>query len=241
MAESVRNGPWVLSMRWQDLLFAHWRVDASVLRRWVPSGLELDLCDGEAWLGVVPFQMSGVRPRFTPPIPGISAFPELNLRTYVRANGQAGVWFFSLDAASRLAVRMARTTFHLPYFDAAMRCDVASNGSVTYASRRTHRHVVPAELRVRYRPVGPVFSSRPGTLDHWLTERYCLYSADAKGRLYRGDIAHAPWPLQSAQVDLDECRMTGLLGIDLPPVPEHVLYARTLDVRAWWLTLVGRP
>jgi len=226
-------------MRWQDLLFAHWRVDPSVLRPLLPSGLELDLRDGEAWLGVVPFQMTGVRPRFTPVLPGISAFPELNLRIYVRAGGHAGVWFFSLDAASRLAVRAARATFHLPYFDAAMECDVAADGSVTYASRRTHRDVVSAELRGRYRPVGPVFSAAPGTLEHWLTERYCLYSADPKGRLYRGDIAHAPWPLQPAQAEWDTCRMTGLLGIDLPSVPEHVLYARSLDVRAWWLTRVG--
>lgn len=239
MPDSVRNGPWVLSMRWQDLLFAHWRVDAAILRSRLPSGLELDLHDGQAWLGVVPFQMCGVRPRLTPPIPGISAFPELNLRTYVRAGGQAGVWFFSLDAASRLAVRMARATFHLPYFDAAMRCDVAADGSVRYASQRTHRGVVPAELRGRYRPVGPVFSARPGTLEHWLTERYCLFAADAQGRLYRGDIAHAPWPLQAAEADLEVCRMTGLLGINLPSVPEHLLFARSLDVQAWWLTQVG--
>ena len=98
-----RRGPWVLAMRWQDLLFAHWRVDPAALRPFIPSGLELDLRDGEAWLGVVPFRMSGVRPRWTPPMPGLSAFPELNLRTYVRGGGHSGVWFFSLDAASRVA------------------------------------------------------------------------------------------------------------------------------------------
>jgi uncharacterized protein YqjF (DUF2071 family) len=225
-----------MSMRWQDLLFAHWRVDPAALRPLVPSGLELDLRNGEAWLGVVPFRMSGVRPRGTPSIPGLSAFPELNLRTYVRGGGHSGVWFFSLDAASRVAVRVARATFHLPYFDAEMACEVGTDGVVDYRSRRVHRGVVPAELRCRYRPTGGVFRSQPGTLEHWLTERYCLFAADCRGRVYRGDIAHEPWPLQPAEAKWDQCEMTGLVGFGLKPEPDHLLFARSIDVRAWWLT-----
>jgi uncharacterized protein YqjF (DUF2071 family) len=239
MGDEAKRGPWVMSMRWQDLLFAHWRVDPAALRPLVPSGLELDLRNGEAWLGVVPFRMSGVRPRGTPSIPGLSAFPELNLRTYVRGGGHSGVWFFSLDAASRVAVRVARATFHLPYFDAEMACEVGTDGVVDYRSRRVHRGVVPAELRCRYRPTGGVFRSQPGTLEHWLTERYCLFAADCRGRVYRGDIAHEPWPLQPAEAKWDQCEMTGLVGFGLKPEPDHLLFARSIDVRAWWLTGVG--
>ncbi len=235
MGDEAKRGPWVMSMRWQDLLFAHWRVDPAALRPLVPSGLELDLRNGEAWLGVVPFRMSGVRPRGTPSIPGLSAFPELNLRTYVRGGGHSGVWFFSLDAASRVAVRVARATFHLPYFDAEMRCDVGTDGSVDYQSQRVHRGIVPAELKCRYRPTGSVFRSGPDTLEHWLTERYCLFAADRRGRVYRGDIAHEPWPLQSATAEFETCSMTGLVGIGLKPQPDHMLFARSIDVRAWWL------
>ena len=196
---------------------------------------ELDLRDGEAWLGVVPFRMSGVRPRWTPPMPGLSAFPELNLRTYVRRGGHSGVWFFSLDAASRVAVRMARATFHLPYFDAEMRCEVGADGGVDYQSRRVHRGIVPAELKCRYRPTGPVFRSTAGTLEHWLTERYCLFAMDRRGRVFRGDIAHEPWPLQPAEAEFQTCAMTGLVGMGLTPPPDHLLFARSIDVRAWWL------
>ncbi len=236
MEGEAKRGPWVMSMRWQDLLFAHWRVDPASLRPLVPPGLELDLWNGEAWLGVVPFQMSGVRPRGTPSIPGLSAFPELNLRTYVRGGGHSGVWFFSLDAASRVAVRVARATFHLPYFDAEMACEVGADGSVEYRSRRVHPGVVPAELRCRYRPTGGVFRSQPGTLEHWLTERYCLFAADRRGRVYRGDIAHEPWPLQPAEAEWEQCEMTGLVGFGLKPEPDHLLFARSIDVQAWWLT-----
>lgn len=237
----MRNGPWMLAMRWQDLLFAHWRVDPDRLRPFIPAGLELDLRDGAAWLGVVPFRMSGVRPRPCPPVPGVSAFPELNLRTYVRCGPWSGVWFFSLDAASRLAVRLARWSFHLPYFDAAMSCQVLGSGAVRYRSRRVHRGVVPAEFECDYEPEGQVFRSVPGTLEHWLTERYCLFSADARGRVYRGDIDHEPWPLQRARARFQTCRMTGLVRIPLEGEPENLLFARSVDVRAWLLREAWRP
>src|SRR5262249_14421600 len=158
----------------------------------------LDTFDGSAWIGVVPFRMSGIRHRICPPVPGTSAFVELNVRTYVTAGGKAGVWFFSLDAASRLAVLGARWRLHLPYFDARVRCDRRTDGWIDYESRRTHRGAKPATFAARYRPTGPPTQSLPGTLEQFLTERYCLYSADPSGRCYRGEIAHIPWPLQPA-------------------------------------------
>ena len=169
-----------MRMSWHDLLFAHAPVPVAALRAVVPAGLELDTFDGTAWLGVVPFRMTRVGPRVLPPLPGLHAFPELNVRTYVKGGGHAGVWFFSLDAANRAAVWTARRFFHLPYFRAEMSCRPDGDG-IAYASERTHPDAPPAALRGRYRPVGDVYTTRRGDLDHWLTERYCLYAARPDG------------------------------------------------------------
>ena len=170
------HGPWVVAQQWHDLLFAHWRVPQGVLQPLLPGGLELDLYHREAWLAVVPFRMAGVRFRGLPAIPGTSNFPELNVRTYVLHRGKPGVWFFSLDASNPVAVTAARGWFHLPYFHARMSCR-ENDGSIEYASTRIHRGASPAEFRARYAPIGPVFQSRPGTLEHFLTERYCLFDS----------------------------------------------------------------
>lgn len=225
---------WSLAMTWHDLLFAHWTVAPEVLRPLLPDTnprLELDTRDGTAWLGVVPFRMSGIRFRGLPPVPGTAAFPELNVRTYVTAGGRPGVWFFSLDAASPLAVRVARAGYHLPYFDAAMRC-AAEGEAVRYESRRTHAGGGRAELAASCRPTGPVFRSAAGSLEHWLTERYRFFAADRRGRLWRGEIQHDPWPLQPAAAEFATLDMTRGLGLDLPASPPHLLFARRLEVRA---------
>src|SRR5215211_9285994 len=169
------DGSWVLRMRWRDLLFMHWRVPEEVLRPLIPQALRLDSFDGSAWLGVVPFRMESVRPRFLPAVPWLSSFPELNLRTYVTHENKPGLWFFSLDAHNPIAVRLARATFHLPYFDAKMSSET-SGGTVRYRSVRTHGGAPPARYAASYRPLGETFDSRPGTLESFLTERYCLYS-----------------------------------------------------------------
>jgi uncharacterized protein YqjF (DUF2071 family) len=222
-------------MRWHDLLFAHWRVDPALLRPLIPPSLELQTFDGSAWLGVVPFWMSGIRARFLPPVPGLSRFPEINVRTYVTAGGRPGVWFFSLDATSRIAVRAARWTFHLNYLDADIRCHVnRSTDHVIYHSTRTHRGASPAEFDATYAPAGPVFAATPGSLDHFLTERYCLYAAAPDGRTFRGDIAHRPWPLQPATLDLRRNTMADSLSLTLPAAESPLLhFAKRLDVVAW--------
>ncbi|KAB8144490.1 DUF2071 domain-containing protein [Chloroflexia bacterium SDU3-3] len=224
--------PWVLAMQWHSLLFAHWPVPAASLRALLPPGLELETYGGEAWLGVVPFQMRGTRPRYGPAVPGVSAFPELNVRTYVTAGGKPGVWFFSLDAASPLAVEGARAVFHLPYFHARMACDDLG-GTILYRSRRAHPGAAPAELHAHYRPAGPVYRSTPGSLEHWLTERYCLYAADRRGHLWRGEIHHEPWPLQPATAELALNRMADQIGVTLPPQPPLLHFVRRLDVVGW--------
>ncbi|MBV9886133.1 MAG: DUF2071 domain-containing protein, partial [Acidobacteria bacterium] len=188
------GGPWIMSQSWHDLLFAHWPIDVKRLRPLIPAPLDIDTFQGEAWIGVVPFRMSGVRLRATPALPSLSAFPELNVRTYVTHGGKPGVWFFSLDAANAIAVSVARTWFHLPYFKARMRCE-NRNDWIEYSSERTHRGAAKAKLQMRYRPIGEIFHPQPGTLEHFLTERYCLYAVDAKGKITRGEIQHAPWPL----------------------------------------------
>ena len=228
--------PWALTMRWHDLLFAHWPMDPGLIQAALPQTsppLELDLWEGSAWLGIVPFRMSGIRWRWMPPVPGTDAFPELNVRTYVRVNGRPGVWFFSLDASSKLAVRAARATFHLPYFDADISVESLTPGPWTrYRSRRTHRDGGEAELEVTYGPQGDLFEVSPGTLEWWLTERYRLFAVDGKGRVRRGEIQHAPWPLQRATARFQLLNMTRWLGWELPDQPPHLLYARELSVKA---------
>lgn len=228
-----------MHMRWCDLLFAHWPVPASSLLPFIPEGLELQTFEGTAWVGVVPFRMEDVRPRLVPPVPGLSAFPELNVRTYVSAGGQNGVWFFSLEAAQPVAVRLARAFFHLPYMDAAMRC-ADTKEAIEYSSQRTHKGEAPARFEGRYGPRGPVYGSQKGSLEHWLTERYCLYSADGKGRLWRGHIHHAPWPLQPAWAEIAHNSMTAPLALELPPAAPLLHFARSIDVVGWWLEPVRR-
>jgi uncharacterized protein len=204
------TGPWIMAQTWHDLLFAHWPIDVArlrtLLRPLIPAALEVDTFQDQAWVGVVPFRMSGVRLRAIPALPALSAFPELNVRTYVTHGGKPGVWFFSLDAANSVAVSVARAWFHLPYFNARMRCE-NRNGEIEYSSERTHRGAANAKLRTRYRPVGEVFHAQPGTIEHFLTERYCLYAADAKGKISRGEIQHAAWSLQPAEAEFRENSM----------------------------------
>jgi hypothetical protein len=227
----------MLSVRqtWSQLLFAHWPISADALRPLVPSCLDIDRFDGTAWLGVVPFRMSGVRITPLPTVPTAGEFLELNVRTYVvprRGEGKPGVWFFSLDASSRLAVFGARTWFHLPYFRAGMslQCD-SEGGAVTYRCRRADPAGAPAVFEGRYRPDGPVEpAARSGSIEHWLTERYCLYAV-RRQRLWRGDVEHLPWPLQRAEAEIAWNTMTALPLADSRR-PALVHYAHRLDVVA---------
>lgn len=220
-----------MRQRWDDLLFAHWRCDRAALRERIPASLELDTFDGEAWLGVVPFRMSRVGLRALPGLPGATTFPELNVRTYVRRDDRPGVWFFSLDAASPIAVTLARAWYHLPYFQADMH--VRADGDVMrYSSARAHRGAPDASFDARYGPSGPVTLAAPGSLEHWLTERYCLY-AGSGDRLWRADVHHRPWPLQPAWAQISHNTMAHAAGLDLPTEAPLLHFAKRLDVRAW--------
>ncbi|QDU60581.1 hypothetical protein Pan216_14280 [Planctomycetes bacterium Pan216] len=229
-----------MAQSWHDLLFAHWPVPAEVLRPLIPEPLAIDTFDGQGWIGVVPFRMSGIRPRGGPALPWLSAFPELNVRTYVTLDARPGVWFFSLEAANPIAVAVARWWFHLPYFNATMRCQ-RSGDDIDYASLRTHRRAADASFAARYGPTGPVTLAPAGSHEHWLTERYCLYSVNRKGDLVRGDIHHEPWPLQPATWTPRENRMTEPLGIELPGTKPLLRFARRLDVVVWPPRRLGPP
>ncbi|MFN0012300.1 MAG: YqjF family protein [Phycisphaerales bacterium] len=222
-----------MAMVWSDLCFMHWPVKAGALRPLIPPGLTLDEHSGSAWLGIVPFAMSGVRHWRLPAIPGTHTFLELNVRTYVSHGGKAGVWFFSLDAANRLAVLAARATFHLPYMNARM-AFVRRNGWIDYASHRTHRSEPPAAFAASYRPTGSPVRAQPGSVESFLTDRYCLYAAAGRGHLYRGDIHHEPWPLQPAEAEVRTNTMSLAAGIALPDTPPLCHFAARLEVPAWW-------
>jgi uncharacterized protein len=224
------ESPWIMTQTWNDLLFAHWPVGAAELRALVPAGFELDLHEGQAWAGVIPFHMTNVAPRGIPAMPWVSAFPELNVRTYVRVGGKPGVYFFSLDAGNALVAAAARTLFHLPYYAAEMSVETAAAGYVNYHSRRTSPGGPAAELRARYRPIGPVQHAVPGSLDYFLTERYCLY-AEHEASLFRAEIHHRPWPLQPAEARIELNTMPPA-DVDLRGDP-LLHYSARQDVVIW--------
>jgi len=224
--------PWVLRMRWLDLLFAHWPLDPGTLAVKLPTGLELDLRDGLAWLGIVPFTMADVAPRGVPALGRFSRFPEINVRTYVRHGGVPGIFFLSLDAASRPTVEGARRTFHLPYFRARMSSDRVG-GDVLYRTERIDRRGPSAAFEARYRPIGPVAPAAPDSLEAWLTNRMRLFSVDRRGRIWRTEIEHDPWPLQPAEADIALETMAAAHGLVLPVVAPHLQFAARLDVRGW--------
>lgn len=220
-----------MRMNWLDLLFAHWPIDPDIIQRKLPNPLKVDTWEGQAWIAVVPFRMTDVAPRFVPAIPGMSAFPELNVRTYVTIDDKPGVWFFSLDATNRIAVRLARMAFHLPYMDASMSIE-RDNGWYRYRSKRTHRNEPAAEFQGRYRPSGDIFFAVPGSFEFWLTARYCLYAANRKGHIFRGEIDHPPWPLQPAELEADSNTVLDAFGVDVN-CPPHLLFSEQISVQAW--------
>jgi len=226
---------WTVAMRWSHLLFCHWPVPVAALRPHVPPMLRIDTFGGDAWLAVVPFTMPVVRPRLTPPLGfGPGAFHELNVRTYVTYRGEPGVWFFSLDAASATGVAVGRATMSLAYHRARMRLE-ESAGTVRYASDRTDPRAPAAAFRAVYARTGPARTSEPGTLEHFLTERYRMYTSDlaprAPRRLWVGGVAHAPWRLSPAECDITTNTMTLPLGVDVAGRTPLLHAAEPLDVR----------
>lgn len=223
------TSPWTWRQSWRDLLFAHWPVRAADIRRFVPAPLRVQEFDGTSWVGLVPFRMAGVMRRPLPDLPWISAFPELNVRLYVEHEGKPGVWFLSLDAANRLAVWAARRFFHLPYFNARITVEETGDG-IRYTARRPAGEPF---LEARYRPTSPSYEGAPGTLEHWLAERYCLYAQSPDGTLWRNEVHHLPWPLQTAEAEFFRNTYLSSHGLQVPRDPVTLHFARRVDVVVW--------
>jgi uncharacterized protein YqjF (DUF2071 family) len=221
----VPDDLWTQAQTWEDLLFAHWRVDADELGRLLPPEVPVDRFDGDAWLGITPFRLTNLRLRGLPPLPWLSSFPELNVRTYATVDGKPGIWFFTLDAAAAWAVEGAKWTYKLPYHRAQM--VVEQRGElVHFESARPG-----AAFSARYRGEGAAFHAQPGSLEYFLTERYCLYTADG-GRVYRAEIHHPAWPLQRAEAVVD---LNTMSPVELPDEEPHLLFSERQDVVIWSL------
>lgn len=219
----------IMHQNWGKLLFMHWRIDEETLRPLIPERLKIDTFDGSPWIGVIPFTMWNVRLSFTPPVPWLSAFHEINVRTYVHYEGVPGVWFFSLDANSSVAVLGARTLYNLPYFNA--RINLEQEGErIDYSSRRTDEP--PAEFNATWTIEDKLAQSDPASLDFYLTERYCLYSVKGE-RLNRLRIHHRPWPLQTATVQAYSSTMIESHGLPTPEGKPVLHYAEELEVDFW--------
>jgi uncharacterized protein YqjF (DUF2071 family) len=235
VVEETEHRPWPLPDRgwrqaqtWEHLLFAHWRVPEAELRPHVPEALSLDTFDGSAWLAITPFHLTGLRLRGLLPVPLLSSFLELNTRTYVSLRGKAGIYFFSLDAGSALAVEAARRLYRLPYFRANMSADFGSE--IEYSSERAEG--TRASFRGSFSATGEPAPAATGSLEHFLTERYCLFTLH-EGRPHWAEIHHPPWPLQRAEAELAENTMPPA-GIELRGEP-LLHYSRRQDVVIWAL------
>jgi uncharacterized protein len=225
---SLPQRPWLMGQTWLALLFAHWPVHPNEVDRLLPGPLRADVYEGWAWLGITPFVVTGLRLRGVPPVPWLSRFPELNVRTYVEVAGKPGIYFFSLDAARRAAVFAARRAYRLPYFHARMRA-VQRGNQMLYESTRMDPSGPAARFRGHYGPSGTL-SDDP--LARWLAERYCLYVVNGHGHVLRGEIHHPPWPLQPADADVTAAAMAAPLGLELKAQP-LLHYSARQDVLLW--------
>lgn len=233
------SGRWVMTQRWNDLLFAHWPIPATALAPLIPEALQVDTFQGSAWIGIVPFWMDRIKFRGIPAVPGTSSFPELNLRTYVRDphTGTPGVWFFSLDARNPVAVVFARMLYHLPYYWAAMSIERRGDREFAYWCRRRFSST-PVVFQARYRGLGPtrrLAECLPGSLEYFLTERYCLFTRDRDGQIMRASIHHVSWQLEEAEADIARNDLAEAVGIRLPNTPPVLHYSRRLAVYVWRL------
>lgn len=224
------RGEWTWRQSWCDLLFAHWPIEAERLRALVPEPLRVQEFEGRSWIGVVPFRMEGVMRRTLPDLPGLSAFPKCNLRIYVDLDGRPGVWFLSLDATNPVAVWAARRFFHLPYHLADI-CFAEVDGRIRYATQRRDRSAT--DFAAHYVATSDPYESTPGTLEAWLTERYCLYALAPDDALHRTEVHHHPWPLQRAEVEILPNRLLEPHDLEVEGPPALVHFSKRIDVVIW--------
>jgi uncharacterized protein YqjF (DUF2071 family) len=234
---SLPAKPWIMKQSWHDLLFAHWPIPIKMIRNMVPSPLDIDLYEGTAWIGVVPFHMSNIRLRGLPTIPFTSKFPEINVRTYVTYDNKPGVYFFSLDAANLLAVIGARLSYKLPYFLSSISVE-HKNETVYYESKRSSKSKLNYDFKGEYGPISSPFKAKSDSLEYWLSERYCLYTVSGKN-VYRCDIHHQPWPLQLAKASISKNTLATNQGLTISNYPTLLHFSKRLDVLIWPLEKIN--
>ena len=222
-----------MRQRWAELGFLHWPIPVAAVRDLVPRALTIDTHEGQAYVGLIPFTVTGARPTLMPPLPWVSDFHEVNVRTYVHRDGaEPGVWFFSLDAANPVVVAAARALFLLPYHHARMEMDVDAGG-IDFRSTRAGNDAAACALR--YEPLGTAAPAAVGTLEHFLAERYILYTA-SEGRLWQAQVHHEPYPLQPARVPSLRETLVAAAGIARPDGPPPLVhFAREVNVEIFGL------
>ena len=228
----LRNGPWLWSQHWLDVLFLHWRVPIDAVRSHVPAGLDIDTQGASAWVSIVPFRMARVRPRWLPPVPAMSNFLELNLRTYVRRGNTPGIYFLSIHAGKRLAVRLAQSFSPLPYVYARMAFGAVGD-SFRFQSWSPASLFDAPFFSVEYRASPQTSRAQLGSLDEWLLERYRLYVDDTTGRLRFTEVDHDPWSIAKADVTIAHNRVGSALGLDLSRTPDLVHFSQGVRTTAW--------
>ncbi len=230
-------GAWRWRQSWNDLLFVHYTVPSRYLRPLVPAPLKLQDEGGKSWVGIVPFKMEGVMMRPLPDLPGISQFLELNVRIYVEYEGKPGVWFLSLDANSSLAVWFAKTFFYLPYKRAEIQFNKVNKQTYFKSNRKENGD--SSSFQVHYQKEKQVYWAKPGSLEHFLTERYCLY-CQSQGELYRVEVHHVAWPLQAAKGQIEQNSLLDQFKIETTDDPPLLMYSKGVDVVAWNLEKLKR-
>lgn len=244
------SGRWALTQRWNDLLFAHWPIPVAKMASLLPDWLEVDNFQGSAWLGVVPFWLDRVKIRNVPSVLSTRSFPDLNLRTYVRDQftRSPGIYCFSFDASSLLATVAARALYNLPYYWSSMKLEQRSEREFAFYSRRRFAGR-PVVFNARYRGLGPtsrLAEHRPGSLEHFVTERSCLFSTDRTGQPVRSNLHYVPWPLEEAEAEIERNDLADSIGLKLPWTEPVLHYSRRLAVYIWprefaRASLVARP
>ena len=223
---------WIMRQSWRNFLFTHWPIPTEILRPHIPSTLEIDTYNGSAWLGVVVFVMEGIYPRGLSSISLTPAFPEINVRTYVHYDGKPGILFMSLDVGDWASYTIAKKWYRLPYKKSSISFQQEGQ-TFRCQSVRKGKTNPPISFQVKYTPVSEVYFPKEGTLDHWLTERYCLFSSDNGNVIFCGDIHHRPWPLQKASANISRNTLFSPFDLAVSGTKPVFHFSKGVDTLIW--------
>lgn len=225
------SGKWIMRQSWRNLLFIHWPIPPEIIRPYIPSSLQIDLFNSTAWIGGVVFDMFGIYPRGLSSVSLTSKFSEVNVRTYVQHDGKPGVYFLSLDVGDWASLTIAKRWYRLPYHPADI--SIQKRGQTFYYESIRKGKNSSLVSKGTYTPVSDIFFPKEGTLDHWLTERYCLYSTNHRDNIYCGEIHHRPWPLQKVETELSRHTLFKPFHIDVSDVQPIYHFSEGLDTLFW--------